>query len=100
MGQRGPKSPIIQVSQLYFETYSKNFLAGWAAHIKGSACMDNTETEKTQTCMHALSRLWTHNPNVWAHETVHVLRQHGYSGQWLKITSLFTPVLLTITNLM
>ena len=99
MGQGVPKPPIIQVSQLYFETYSKNSLAGWAAHMKGSTWMDNTKTKKTQTCIHALSRVWTHNPEVWVHETVCVLRQHGYSGQWLKITSHFTPVLLTITNL-
>jgi len=91
MGQGVPKPPIIQFSLLYFETYSKNSLTGWAAHIKGSTCMDNTKTEKTQTCIHALSRVWTHNPNVWVHEIVRVLRQLQWSATESNI-SLYTSI--------
>jgi hypothetical protein len=67
---------------------------------KALPARDNTNTEKIQTCIHALSRIKSHNHNVWVQGTEQVLWQYGHSEQWLKITSLVTSVVITITNLM
>jgi hypothetical protein len=71
-------------------------LGGGISQAQGLYLHRTTQHRKTQTNFHALSRIWTCDPNVWAAEDSTCLRPLGHWDQpTIIICPLFSSLLLT-----